>query len=869
MAQFETWLESDLKQPNKVQVLKGDLFSQDNKANLIGVIVTDGGEPVTLSGTIQGIIVRSDNGYKTVTGQKSGNRAWIELPAEAYEVVGQIQVVIRLISGTDKVVLGGCIGYVTRSTTNSPIIPPGQVVPDIDQFLQYIDEMLSGTEAATEAAEAANEAAGKIDGMTVSAAATETPSATISEVDGHKHIAFGLVKGDKGDPGTNGTNATVVGQSAAYQNSSSGSTVPTGEWLDTQPTTPQGQFLWVRNTVSWSTGQTTVIYTVSRQGIDGSGSVSSVMGESPDANGDVPTLPDYQGATASANGVHGLVPAAQSGERGYFLRGDGVWDSPSGTTYNDATESVHGLMSTADKAKLNGIDAQANKTVVDDELDDESENPVQNQVIVQALLGKADLASPQLTGTPTAPTASTGTSNTQIATTAFVDNTLYAERPLTVSLTIGISDWTQDGSTYVYSYTNSAIASTMAIIGVSFGDGESAGKLTDTLMLITQTGQLVITTATVPTGAIRLVVAMQKTRGQVSPVYITQRAAGGDSPFTAYDKLIPDTDVLANYSETINVVGVIGDQVAVIYDGTFDNDTIAAFAETPEGYEPFSVESFTAYTWYNGTKNTNALTLGKDGIARLGSIACERIQFFGLYPRKLPVMHGEFFQTATSGGPVMMEYTTNSIVADTVAGTVTYSLDVTCSQFTVPSSNPAFGLYMPDGYGPLSQTKGHTILRLSDGSTVEDSSSQYLYIARGGNMLLASFSGLSVTGFLFQATGKLYDENKAEFTVNDNTLVNATVTANQMTYDPDAGTLHYEFAATFNSRYLTNSLALMYNYAGSTFAAPSTFTATITHSNGDTEDITLRYYAQQSYILLATTATYSDVTGLAFDVTFE
>lgn len=37
-----------------------------------------------------------------------------------------------------------------------------------------------------------------------------------------------------------------------------------------------------------------------------------------------------------------------------------------------------------------------------------------------ALTAKADLASPALTGTPTAPTASSGTNTTQVATTAFV-----------------------------------------------------------------------------------------------------------------------------------------------------------------------------------------------------------------------------------------------------------------------------------------------------------------------------------------------------------------------------------------------------------------------------------------------------------------
>lgn len=46
------------------------------------------------------------------------------------------------------------------------------------------------------------------------------------------------------------------------------------------------------------------------------------------------------------------------------------------------------------------------------------------------LAAKAPLASPALTGTPTAPTASSGTSTTQIATTAFVGQELTAKAPL-------------------------------------------------------------------------------------------------------------------------------------------------------------------------------------------------------------------------------------------------------------------------------------------------------------------------------------------------------------------------------------------------------------------------------------------------------
>ena len=50
--------------------------------------------------------------------------------------------------------------------------------------------------------------------------------------------------------------------------------------------------------------------------------------------------------------------------------------------------------------------------------------------IATAIATKADLASPALTGTPTAPTASFGTSTTQIASTAFVQSALAAAYPV-------------------------------------------------------------------------------------------------------------------------------------------------------------------------------------------------------------------------------------------------------------------------------------------------------------------------------------------------------------------------------------------------------------------------------------------------------
>lgn len=60
-------------------------------------------------------------------------------------------------------------------------------------------------------------------------------------------------------------------------------------------------------------------------------------------------------ATASAAGKSGLVPAPAAGNQGQYLRGDGTWATPTNTTYNVATTSANGLMSSTDKSKLDGI----------------------------------------------------------------------------------------------------------------------------------------------------------------------------------------------------------------------------------------------------------------------------------------------------------------------------------------------------------------------------------------------------------------------------------------------------------------------------------------------------------------------------------
>ena len=76
---------------------------------------------------------------------------------------------------------------------------------------------------------------------------------------------------------------------------------------------------------------------------DASGSLVQII---PQAN---VAVPSYTGATSSAAGSAGLVPAAQSSEREKFLRGDGTWQEVSGgsgstsSPYQGATANADGV----------------------------------------------------------------------------------------------------------------------------------------------------------------------------------------------------------------------------------------------------------------------------------------------------------------------------------------------------------------------------------------------------------------------------------------------------------------------------------------------------------------------------------------------
>lgn len=101
------------------------------------------------------------------------------------------------------------------------------------------------------------------------------------------------IKGDKGDTGDP---ATLKSFSVEYAVGTSGTIIPSDSWSTSIPIVAQGKYLWTRTTNTFNSGSPVVSYSVTRMGLDGSGSVASVAGVSPDSDGNVQLDPESIGA---------------------------------------------------------------------------------------------------------------------------------------------------------------------------------------------------------------------------------------------------------------------------------------------------------------------------------------------------------------------------------------------------------------------------------------------------------------------------------------------------------------------------------------------------------------------------------------------
>ena len=68
--------------------------------------------------------------------------------------------------------------------------------------------------------------------------------------------------------------------SVTYQTSTNYTTPPTGQWLTSVPSVPNGHYLWTRTIVAYTDGNSTTAYSVARQGVNGTDGTNGTNGDS-------------------------------------------------------------------------------------------------------------------------------------------------------------------------------------------------------------------------------------------------------------------------------------------------------------------------------------------------------------------------------------------------------------------------------------------------------------------------------------------------------------------------------------------------------------------------------------------------------------
>lgn len=308
----------DVNDPLVTQAPVTLLMQGDNQANVIELTLMDGATPASLSGyTATVYLQRADGVQVRCPGTVSGNVATVPLQAECYSVPGQYAAVMKLSGPNELRTVLRLAGYV-ESDGQGVIIDPSGSIPsyeDLERIVQELEEALRKAEMAISSANAsaqnantaagsantaagaantaagnattatsrANTAAASIEGLTVEAsdvAYNQPATATVTDVDGHKRIAFGLRQGVPGPV----PKLTFTGETGE----------PNTDVVITQSGPPEAP----------------VVNLKIPQGVPGTGNVSTVDGVSPDSGGNVAlsavryvaqTLTDTQQAQAREN----------------------------------------------------------------------------------------------------------------------------------------------------------------------------------------------------------------------------------------------------------------------------------------------------------------------------------------------------------------------------------------------------------------------------------------------------------------------------------------------------------------------------------------------------------------------------------------
>ena len=144
--------------------------------------------------------------------------------------------------------------------------------------------------------------------------------------------------GDKGNPGADGRG--IVSTEVAYQAAGNGDSTPTGDWhTDQMPAVAAGQYLWTRTTITYTSGDPSISYSVSYKAKDGITITEQVVEYAVGTDGQTPPDPNTFDTTIPP------VPDQQY-----------LWTRTT-TTYSDASSTIGYSVSYQSKDGINGASA--------------------------------------------------------------------------------------------------------------------------------------------------------------------------------------------------------------------------------------------------------------------------------------------------------------------------------------------------------------------------------------------------------------------------------------------------------------------------------------------------------------------------------
>lgn len=264
----------DMDKPTQATRLSTRLYQGDEEANRITLELVRGGQKAEVGTlTVTGEMERADGVRVPCEGSQNGNTVSIVLNEHCYYVPGPCVIYLMASAGGVLRTMLELHGQVVQKS-DGPMVDVNEELVDVDAVIKLYGEMRTAKEETERATAAADEA------TTAANAATSNANTATTNANNATNRANAAAQALENAPVPTGTVVT-------YQVGTSGTTPPSGNWLDAVPTVQQGQYLWTRVMQIFSNGDPLASYSVSRFGIDGSGSVSSVNGVLPDASGNV------------------------------------------------------------------------------------------------------------------------------------------------------------------------------------------------------------------------------------------------------------------------------------------------------------------------------------------------------------------------------------------------------------------------------------------------------------------------------------------------------------------------------------------------------------------------------------------------------